>query len=391
MASFVALIFIIFFGEMASAPGRSLLPVYAEAQLHRPPQFTSLLLSAQLLFSGVAAFTGGGLSDSLGQRRVMILGGSGLLVVGLVFLARSPLLLVLMWLYIGLALGLHSLGRQTYIMAVVPSRFLATATAIGFTGLTLGSALGNLLAAPLVDRYGFGRLGIVSVVLAAAVIVAVNLALPDVRGTRQRSQQSFAGYGAVLRRPGIFLIAGMRLVATAYWGAATMLIPLLIYRLARVPSAAAYYSTVMFLFASGCQLLAGRILDRHGCRWPVALLTALLGGASVLTAFYSHSLAGLYAWGILGAGIAWALATATPSIISALVPKEEHGRALGVTQVFTSVGVMLGTQAAGWLANSDPGLVFVGAGLANLAMVVCALALNRHLRPNGWCEDPYRR
>ncbi|MGQ9553487.1 MAG: MFS transporter [Anaerolineae bacterium] len=387
---FMVMLLVIFLGEMAAAPGRSLLPVYAEAQLGRPPQFTSALLSVQLLFGAIAAFTGGGLVDALGHKGVMVLGASGLLLIGTVFLTGSPLALVLLWIYTGFALGVYHIGRQTYIMAIVPGRYLGMATALGFTGLTLGSALGNLLAAPVVDRYGFSTLGIAATLLSVAVFLVVALAIPAARTNRgcPGSFQSFAGYNSVVRRPGVRLIAVMRFFATSYWAAATLLIPLLIYRAARVPSAAAYYVTASFLFASVCQLLAGRLLDRFGCRTPVALLTAMLGGISVVTAAFTSSLLGLCVCGILGAGIAWALATATPSVITGVAPQEEHGRTLGVTQVATSAGMLMGTQVGGWLVDANAGLPFLLIGLANLLMVASAAALSRCLNSNLSCSLP---
>ena len=398
-APFLLLLAIIFVGEMAAAPGRSLLPVYVEAQLGRLPQFTSALLSAQLLFGAVAAFAGGGLVDALGHKGVMVLGASGLPLVGAVFLTGSPLALVLLWVYTGFALGVYHIGRQTYIMAIVPGRYLGTATALGFTGLTLGGAFGSLLAAPVVDRYGFRPLGIGASIAAIAVFLLVILAIPVARASPGRlrardmvlrifrSSQSFVGYGSVLRRPGVRLIVLMRFFATSYWAAATLLIPLLIYRAARLPSAAAYYATASLLFASACQLLAGRLLDRFGCPTLVVVLTAMLSGLSMVTAALTGSLVGLYAAGIVGAGIAWALATATPSVITELAPREEHGRTLGLTQVATSAGMLLGTQVGGWLVDTGAGLPFLIIGLANLVMVPSAVALGRCLSRERRPED----
>lgn len=160
LAGFGALLIASVLGDVAVGPTRSLLPVYAEAVLLRTPEFTSLMLAAQLLFSGISAFTGGALVDALGNKRVLLLGSTGLPLLGLVFLLRSPALVILLWVYAGFATSLGGVGRQTYVMAIVPPRYLATATAVNFTALTLGGAFGNLIAGPIVDGRGFGAMGV---------------------------------------------------------------------------------------------------------------------------------------------------------------------------------------------------------------------------------------
>jgi len=377
LAAFGALLAASFLGDLAVGPTRALLPVYAEAVLARSPGFTSMMLSAQLVFTAIAAFTGGALVDALGNKRVLLLGSTGLPLLGLVFLIHSPAAVVLLWVYAGFATNLGGVGRQTYVMATVPPRFLATATAINFTVLNMGGAIGNLVAGTIVDGSGFGAMGTGAVAVALVALVATAAFVPEVGTARARmgSRQAFSGYSEVLRRPGMALLTFMRLFATAYWAVATFLFPLLIYRVAGVASAAAYYSTVSLLFASACQLAAGWILDRLGCGRPTVVLTVLLGAIAMATSLFTDSLAGLYLCGVLGAGIAWGLATSTPSLISELTPRAEHGRAMGLTQIATSGGMLLGTLLAGWLVDSSAGLPFLAVGIANLAAVVLAVRL----------------
>ncbi len=381
LAGFTALLVASMLGDVAVGPTRSLLPVYAEAVLLRAPEFTSMMLAAQLFFSGIAALTGGALVDALGNKRVLLLGSTGLPLLGLVFLLRSPALVILLWVYAGFATNLGGVGRQTYVMAVVPPRFLATATAVNFTALTLGGALGNLAAGPIVDGPGFGAMGAGAMVVAGAAVFLTGVIVPEVKSEQVRvgSRQAFSGYSEVLQRPGMMLLTFMRLFATAYWAVATFLFPLLIYRVAGVASAAAYYGTASLVFASASQLAAGRVLDHLGCGRPTVILTAMLGAIGVVTTFFTHSLVGLYVCGVLGAGIAWGLATATPSLIAQLTPQDEHGRAMGLTQVATSLGMLSGTLLGGWLVDANSGLPFLIVGLVNLAAVLLTLRLQAPL------------
>ena len=359
---FLGLMLLIFLGDLASGPGRTLLPVYGEAVLKRPPYFTSTLISLQVLFGAVSAVAGGALSDSLGQKRVLLLGLSGVPLIGLGFIVRSPWALALFWVYIGFAFGAYTIGRQAYMMAAVPSSRLGMATAVMYLGLTLGSALGNSLAGPVLDRYDFGTLGAGMAALGLLVLL-----------------QSFAGYAAMLRRPPVLLMGALRFIPTSYWGTASLLMPLLIYRAAGAPSAAAYYGTANLLFASACQLLTGRLIDRYGVRRLVIVLPALIVLWSLAISFVTGSVVGLFAVGILAAGTAWSLSVTIPGVVNGIVPREEHGRALGFSHLAWSAGMLLGTQLGGWLVEVDVSLPFLAMGAFNVLTVVCAVVLGRYL------------
>lgn len=378
---FLAYLVLVFFGDLTGSPGRSLVSVYIEADMHRPPQFTSLLLTGQMILGAVAAFTGGGLADALGHKRVTVMGATALPLIGLAYLIRGPWLLALVWMYVGFGIGLYGIGRQSYMMALVPGPLLGTAAALSYTGTTMGSAVGSSIAAVIIQHGGFRALGVATAIAAAIVLVALQLATPATRASAVvlQSSTSFSGYRAILRRPEVRLICVMRFFAVSYWAAHTLLIPLLLYRASGQASVAAYYVTVSYVFASICQLAAGRVLDRYGRTGPTVVMTVAIGAISIITAAFAGNLAGLYVCGVLGAGIAWALATATPVLITTMSPPEEHGRTLGLTQVATFLGSIFGTQIGGWLVGVHGGLPFLVIGIANLAMVVCASALGKRL------------
>ncbi len=379
---FLSLVALLFLNDMVSGPGRGLLPVYGEAVLKRPPYFTSMLVSLQVIFGAVSAFIGGALSDALGHKRALILGLSGVPLVGLGFVVHSPFALVLFWTYIGFAFGLLTVGRQSYMMATVPSANLGTATALVFFGLTMGNALGNYLSAPVLDNFGFGALGMIMTVVALVALIIGFRVLPEV-GKHPRSTSAGAtltGYREVLCRRPVQLLAILRLVPTAYWGTAQLLMPLLIYRAAGTASASAYYGTVTLLFASACQLMAGRVADRWGVRVPVVVLTCLIATFSVLTGLFSDSIVGLYVLGMLGAGAAWSLSVTIPGVVHGIVPKEEHGRTLGFTHVAWCTGSLIGTQVGGWLVDVNSGLPFLIMGALGLLAIAAAVGLGPWLR-----------
>lgn len=377
LAPFAVLLGVIVLTDLAGNPGRTLLPVYAEAALRRPPYFTSMLVSIRLLMGGAAAFAGGPLCDALGQKRVVLLGLTGVPLVGGLLLLRSPLALVLLSIYAGISAGAYYFGVDSYMMAVVPLSFLGTATALVNGFQTLGGALGSSLAGPVADRYGFAAVGLGTMALGALVFVGCGLLLPA-RGRASGAvvpARLSMGYGRVLRRPPVLLLALLRILPTAYYGTIVLLMPLLIYRVARVPSAAAYYATTAHLFSSGCQLVAGRICDRYGRNVIVVGSMALMVFTALATPFFTHSLIGLYVFGTLGAGMAWALTVAVPGLICDISPLDERPRTLGLIHVAWYAGMIGGTQAAGWLVQTSAALPFLVAGLLNVAGLAVAIRL----------------
>ena len=378
LGAFAAFIVLLFFADMATAPWRPLLPVYVERELLRKPLFTSNLVSLQTVFGAIAGLVGGGLANRLGRKRVMLIGLTGLPLVGLAFMLHSTLALVAIWVYFGFVNGLFIVGRQTYMMAIVPASYLGMATALQYMGSTLGNALGNALAGPLVDSRGFAALGLAIIVIAVVVLVAGTLAMPEMQPlSSAKAEAPLGSYASTLRRWPVLALGVLRFVPTCYWGTATLLVPLLIYRAAHVPSSAAYYGTASLLFASGCQLVAGRVCDRFGRRWVVVVLTSLIVAISLATAAFSRSLVGLYVCGILGAGIAWSMSVTIPGLVTDVSPQGEHARTLGFSHVAWSGGMLLGTQVAGWLVNVNGGLPFLIMGLLNLTSVATAIALGR--------------
>lgn len=262
-------------------------------------------------------------------------------------------------------------------MALVPARRLGMAFAVIFTGITLGAALGNFLAAPMVGHRGFGALGAGIIVVALLAIAAASVVIPGggAAVARAGSQSPLAGYGAMLRRRTTLLLVAIQALPTVYYGAASLLMPLLIYRVARHPSTAAYYAMASLLFASASQLLTGRLFDRYGGKRLTVILIAMIAAVSLATAFLTGSLVGLFACGIMGIGLAWSLSVAYPVLINELMPPAEHGRALALLYVAWSVGMLVGTQTGGWLVDVACGLPFAVIGLANLGAAAGAVAL----------------
>ena len=380
-AGFAGLLLAWFLLGLTIAPARPLLPVYVDAVLHRPPLFTSLLLSLQLASGAVGAIVGGRVADAFGRKAALLLGSLCGPLSAALFLSGSPWLLIALSLGIGLLSSVQTIGGQTYLMGAVRQVRLGFAAALFFIGSTLGTSLGNLAAKPMLDHWGFGAVAVAMLATSALVLLGTGWLLPEQHTERSLARQSFgaaiADYRRIMRGREVQLLVGLRLLTTIYWGVATLLVPLLLYRASGRPSTAALYSGISLALAASCQLLTGRIADHVGRRRPAVVLSALIALTAILTGVFAGSVPGLYLFGILGACAAWSLSTVMPGLIKDVSAPGEEGRTLALTHLVWSTAMLLGSLAGGWLVAFGSGLPFLLIGIVNVASVVIALALLR--------------
>ena len=380
-ASFAGLLLAWFLLGLTVAPARPLLPVYVDAVLRRPPLFTSTLLALQLAGGAAGALAGGSIADALGRKVALVLGSLSAPLAAALFLTRATWLMIGLSLALGVLSSVQTIGGQTYMMGAVRQVRLGSAAALFFIGSTLGTSLGNLLAGKALDRWGFSAVALAMLLTSALVLLGTAWLLPEPRREGARAHAplvaTVAGYRRITRRREVRLLVGLRLLPTCYWGVATLLIPLLLYRASGRPSTAAFYAGLSLALAAGCQLLTGRVADRVGRRAPAAVLTALIAAAAVLTGLFAGSVAGLYLCGILGACAAWSLSTLMPGLIKELAEPREEGRTLALTHLVWSSAMLAGTLAGGGLVAMGGALPFLLVGALNVPAVLMALALPR--------------
>jgi MFS family permease len=360
-------------------PLRSLLPVRIEAELGRPPAFTSTLQSLLLGGAGVFALLGGALADRLGQKRTYLIGMGSPFILGLVYLFHAPDVLLPLALAAGLTDGLNAVGGQSYLVAAAPSPYLGIASALYFLGSTLGSSAGSLVAGPLVQGYGFGAYGGVAVVGSALLIAAAALWLPaperPVAALRESSLLP-----RVTLSGDLLLIAGLRFLPTCFWGTATLLTPLLLYRLSGSVVAVSVYSAWSLTVAAGCQIITGRVSDRIGRGWPVLVLGTLLPIAAFGMALGVGTYATLFAAGVFATAVAWSISVNFPPLVRSLAMPGEQGRALGLLHLLGVFGMLIGTVTGGRLGELSPALPFALMAALNVHTTLVGVLLWRRLR-----------
>ncbi|MDP6775504.1 MAG: MFS transporter, partial [Candidatus Latescibacteria bacterium] len=340
---YVAALVISYLFSVITAPLYSLVQVYVESELDRAPVFSGATYALFRVLGGVTAIPAGALCDTFGIRRMFIVGISGPLIASTVFLTGDPLLLGALFIVLGIAFGFSNTGGGSYLLNAVPASVLGMAAAGYLLGTTLGIATGNLFAGPIADSMGYQALGAIACVAAVCLLVGSILFLPDLprRGEDARSESgSTVGYLTLLRRREIRLLLGFRLLPACYWGAASLLLPLLIFRISGTNTSATTYTAVSLTVAGAFQVVTGGLCDRIG-RWrPILTATVCITVSAVGLTLVPNSLVGLYVFGTLAAASYWSLSAAGPGLLRLGAKEGEEGRGVGVSHLVWSAGML---------------------------------------------------
>jgi MFS family permease len=362
-------------------PLRALLPVRVEAELAGTPAFSSALQSLLLAGTGIFAVVGGALADRLGQKHTLVLGLAHLPLLALIYLVDDPALLVGVAIGSGLASGLFSVGGQSYVVAAAPSAYLGIASALYFVGSTLGTSLGSLAFGFVVEQRGFAAFGTLALLGSALLLAASARWLPEV-GRAERPARGTALLPRVTLSRDLLLVAALRFLPTCFWGAATLLVPLLLYRLSGSVVAVSLYSAVSLGIAAACQVATGRLSDRVGRGPPVLVLGVLLPLAALAMGLSAGDYRALFVSGVVATAVAWSLSVNFPPLVQALAAEHEQGQALGLLHLLWTAGMLIGTLVGGALVDASPGLPFLLFAGLNAPTALAGLLLWRRLAPH---------
>lgn len=181
---------VIFLFYLAQAQFRPLLPRYLE-QRGGSESVVGFVIFLNWLVQAVFSVPFGSLSDRIGRRSTMVLGGL-IAAVGFAALPSVSTVFLIMLVYMAAGLGQAGYSAATATYSVDMARTGGVSRAIGWTqaarqsAFSFGPALGGVLAALL----GVEEVFIISAVLALAGVVLSRLFLPDIRPNRTAAHRA---------------------------------------------------------------------------------------------------------------------------------------------------------------------------------------------------------
>lgn len=386
--TFLSLCLVYFLSSFVTSPFSALFPVYVEADLERLPWFTGYLRALMLVLGGLFAVVSGRLCDLLGLKVTLLLGLGGSLLTGLVFRAADPLFLSLLIFGMGVAAGPWSTAGQSYLITSIDARRLGLGGALYFLSNTAGSSLGSLTTGFIKEEWTFPEIGAAMTVAQGGVFLLALLLLPGgdappSTSTARPRLALWSTYRPLLRKRDVHLLIGLRYMITSFWGMASLLMPLLIYRVSNSESLPAYYASLSLAVAAACQLLTGFLCDRCGRRWPLLVSAGGIALSALGLALFWQSLPGLFLFGTSLTGTAWAVSTLIPKLINDVADPKEKNLLVGLGHMVWSAAMVTGSIIGGLLIEVHPSIpFFTGAILASCGSL-CAWRLCARLDRQG--------
>lgn len=376
-----ALGFVSLFTDLGSEIVHSLLPVLLAGTLGASVFAIGLLEGAAEALVLITKVLSGYLSDAMGKRKPLVVLGYGLATLAkpLFPLAESVSTVVMARMVDRFGKGIRGAPRDALLGDLAPAEIRGACFGLRQSMDTLGAVLGPSLAIALL----WDLSNDVSTVLWIAVIpglIAVSLLLfikepeqperPPARLPISREGLSRLGLAywkltalgalvALARFSEAFLV-----LRASEQGLGLTWIPLVLVVMSAVYALSAYP--------------AGALSDRMPRHW-------LLGLGMVTLALANVALATAKGYGLLFLGIGlWGLHMGlTQGLLASLIvdtaPPEYRGTAFGVFNLFSGVGLLVASAAAGWLWDqSGPAATFwLGACTAALATLAIPMLINR--------------
>ena len=373
----VSIVFYTFVAFLCIGLPIAVLPGYVHEQLGFSAIIAGLVIGSQYLATLLSRPMAGRMSDTLGTKRAIVFGLSGIVISGLLTLIStllqdfpmpSLIILVIGRLLLGVAQGLIGVGTISWCMGQVGVEH--TARSIGWNGIaSYGAiAIGAPLGVVMVTDYGFASLGIALSILAAGALVLIRNkpSVPVVRGERLSFWAVFgriAPYGTSLT------------LASIGYGTLTTFITL--YYLNRGWSGAAYCLTVFGVCFILSRLLFISAISRFGgFNSAIACMSIETVGLVLLW------LAPSTAFALIGAGLAgFGLSLVYPALgVEAIkqVPSSSRGSGLGAYAVFFDLALAIAGPLMGAVAlNLGYAWIFFSAALLSVIGLSLTLVLKR--------------
>jgi MFS family permease len=167
----------------------------------------------------------------------------------------------------------------------------------------------------------------------------------------------------------------LRATVTTFWGMASLLLPLMVYRASHSEATPAYYAAVSLAAAAVCQVLTGLWRDRLGRLWPLLISAGGVALSALGLGLFWDSLTCLFVFGTALTSTAWAVSTLIPALINEVAGAEEKNRLVGLGHLVWSGAMVLGNILGGLLVEVHPSLPFFAGTVLASGGVVCGWRL----------------
>lgn len=373
----VSIVFYTFIAFICIGLPIAVIPGYVHEQLGFSAVIAGITIASQYLATLLSRPMAGRLSDSVGTKRAIVLGLSGILLSGVLTLIATLLavmpqlslgILIVGRLLLGVAQGLIGVGTISWCMGQLGVEH--TARSISWNGIaSYGAiAIGAPLGVVMVAAYGYTSLGIALVILATLGLLLIRnkRSVPVIRGERLPFWAVFgriAPFGASL------------CLASIGYGTLTTFIAL--FYVSRGWSGAAYCLTVFgicFIVARLCFIAS--IKRFGGFAAAVGCMSIETLGLVLLWLAPSTGVA------LIGAGLAgFGLSLVYPALgVEAIkqVPNSSRGAGLSAYAVFFDLALALAGPLMGAVAlNLGYSWIFFCAAVLSLGGLGLTLLLRR--------------
>ena len=373
----VSIVFYTFIAFLCIGLPIAVLPGYVHEQLGFSAVVAGLTIGSQYLATLLSRPMAGRLSDSVGTKRAIVYGLSGIVLSGVLtlistllqsFALPSLLILIAGRLLLGVAQGLIGVGTISWCMGQVGVEH--TARSISWNGIaSYGAiAIGAPLGVVMVGELGFASLGIALSLLAGAALLMIRNkpSVPVIRGERLPFWAVFARiapYGA-----------GLSLASIGY-GTLTTFITL--FYISRGWTGAAWCLTVFGIcFILARLLFISSIARFGGFNSAIACMSIETLGLALLWLAPSTPFA------LVGAGLAgFGLSLVYPALgVEAIkqVPNTSRGAGLSAYAVFFDLALAIAGPLMGAVAlNLGYSSIFFCAALLSVSGLGLTLLLRR--------------
>jgi MFS family permease len=373
----VSIVFYTFVAFLCIGLPIAVMPGYVHNQLGFSAVVAGLVIGSQYLATLLSRPVAGKICDSIGTKRAIVYGLSGIGLSGVLtviaiglerFAGTSLTILIIARLFLGASQGLIGVGTISWCIGQVGSEH--TARSISWNGIaSYGAiAIGAPLGVVMVDALGFISLGIVLFVLAAGALVLIRNkpAVPVVRGERMP-------FWSVFGRVAPF---GLSLTLSSI-GYGTLTTFITLFYVARGWEGAAWCLTVFGICFILARLLFINAINRFGgFRAAITCMTVETIGLVLLW------LAPDTRFALIGAGLTgFGLSLVYPALgVEAIkqVPNSSRGAGLSAYAVFFDLALAIAGPLMGAVAlGLGYGWIFFVAALLSISALSLAVVLSR--------------